>query len=170
MAAYCAWPARRGRRGRPVGARVVDPGCPPCARTHPGAARDPHCRHGNPSVGTGRSRDAPRPAAAPPSHTALSRRRTRRGRAVHTWSRRLEGCGRLTNSEPTNRSARQTQPERTTLAWTRTSLAVLANGAILLLRDTHSGAGVLHFVAAGVAAVLALLIYLIGLRRQRLLA
>jgi hypothetical protein len=56
------------------------------------------------------------------------------------------------------------------LAWTRTSLAVLANGAILLLRDTHSGAGTLHFVAAGVAAVLAASTYLIGVRRQRLLA
>jgi hypothetical protein len=56
------------------------------------------------------------------------------------------------------------------LAWTRTSLAVLANGAILLLRDTHTGAGRLHFVAAGVAAVLALATYLVGVRRQRLLS
>ena len=56
------------------------------------------------------------------------------------------------------------------MAWTRTSLAVLANGAILLLRNTHSGSGALHFVAAGVAAVLALSTYLIGFRRQRLLA
>src|SRR5262249_26592703 len=135
MAAHRARPARRGGRGRPVGAGAVDPGCPPCARTHPGAARDPHRRHGDPSVGTGRSRDAPRPAAAPPSDTGLSRGRTRRGRAVHAGPRRREGCGRLTNTGPTNRSERQTQPERTTLAWTRTSLAVLANGAILLLRD-----------------------------------
>ena len=56
------------------------------------------------------------------------------------------------------------------MAWTRTSLAVLANGAILMLRDTHSGSSPLHFVAAGVAAVLALSTYLIGVRRQRLLA
>ena len=47
---------------------------------------------------------------------------------------------------------------------------VLANGAILLLRDTQTGAGRLHFVAAGVAAVLALATYLIGVRRQRLLS
>jgi len=53
------------------------------------------------------------------------------------------------------------------LAWTRTSLAVLANGALLSLRDPRSAA---HFVAAGVAAVLALATYLIGVRRQRLLA
>jgi uncharacterized membrane protein YidH (DUF202 family) len=63
--------------------------------------------------------------------------------------------------------ARETQPERTSLAWTRTSLAVLANGVLLLLRDTHSA---LHFVAAGMAAVLAVSTYLIGVRRQRLLA
>jgi hypothetical protein len=56
------------------------------------------------------------------------------------------------------------------LAWTRTSLAVLANGAVLLLRDTHNGAGALHFVAAGVAAVLALATYLVGVRRQQLLS
>jgi uncharacterized membrane protein YidH (DUF202 family) len=63
-----------------------------------------------------------------------------------------------------------TQPERTTLAWTRTSLAVLANGAILLLQRTHSDAGPLRLVAAGIAAVLALAAYLIGVRRQRILA
>jgi Domain of unknown function (DUF202) len=56
------------------------------------------------------------------------------------------------------------------LAWTRTSLAVLANGAILLIRDTHGEASALQFVAAGVAAVLALSTYLIGVRRQRTLA
>lgn len=53
------------------------------------------------------------------------------------------------------------------MAWTRTSLAVLANGVILSLRETNNA---LHFVAAGVAAVLALSTYLIGVRRQRLLA
>jgi uncharacterized membrane protein YidH (DUF202 family) len=56
------------------------------------------------------------------------------------------------------------------LAWTRTSLAVLANGVVLLLRDSHSQAGALHLAAAGVAGVLALSIYLVGVRRQRLLA
>ena len=60
-----------------------------------------------------------------------------------------------------------TQPERTSLAWTRTSLAVLANGVLLSLRDTHSA---LHFFAAAIAAALALSTYLIGLRRQRILA
>lgn len=63
-----------------------------------------------------------------------------------------------------------TQPERTTLAWTRTSLAVLANGFILLIQHTHRDARPLHYVAAGVAALLAIATYLIGARRQRLLA
>jgi uncharacterized membrane protein YidH (DUF202 family) len=67
-------------------------------------------------------------------------------------------------------STRESQPERTTLAWTRTSLAVLANGAILLLQRTPSDARPLQFVAAGIAALLALAAYLIGVRRQRILA
>jgi uncharacterized membrane protein YidH (DUF202 family) len=67
-------------------------------------------------------------------------------------------------------SSRQTQPERTTLAWTRTSLAVLANGAVLLIQRTHGEPGTLQLVAAGVATVLALTTYLIGVRRQRILA
>ena len=67
-------------------------------------------------------------------------------------------------------SASQTQPERTTLAWTRTSLAVLANGAILLIRDTHGRPSAPQLVAAGLAAALALSTYLIGVRRQRILA
>jgi uncharacterized membrane protein YidH (DUF202 family) len=64
----------------------------------------------------------------------------------------------------------ETQPERTSLAWTRTSLAVLANGAILLIRDTHGKPGAAQLVAAGIAALLALATYLIGVRRQRMLA
>ena len=63
-----------------------------------------------------------------------------------------------------------TQPERTTLAWTRTSLAVLANGLILLLRGPRGSTGTLQMVAAALAGVLAASTYLVGLRRQRLLA
>ena len=56
------------------------------------------------------------------------------------------------------------------MSWTRTSLAVLANGVVLLLRDTHGVASALQLVAAGAAALLALSTYLIGVRRQRVLA
>ena len=63
-----------------------------------------------------------------------------------------------------------TQPERTSLAWTRTSLAVLANGFLLLIQHTHRDADQLHFVAASVAALLAVATYLTGVRRQRMLA
>ena len=62
------------------------------------------------------------------------------------------------------------QAERTSLAWTRTSFALLGNGAILMLRDIkdhHAGFGLL---AAVLAAVLAVATYVIGLRRQRTLA
>jgi uncharacterized membrane protein YidH (DUF202 family) len=62
------------------------------------------------------------------------------------------------------------QAERTTLAWTRTSLAVLANGALLLLRDFHGDAGALGLVATCLALVLALSTYLIGVGRHRTLA
>jgi uncharacterized membrane protein YidH (DUF202 family) len=67
-------------------------------------------------------------------------------------------------------SSSQTQPERTTLAWTRTSLAVLANGAILLIRDAHGKPSAPQLVASALAAALALSTYLIGVRRQRMLA
>jgi hypothetical protein len=56
------------------------------------------------------------------------------------------------------------------LAWSRTSLAVLANGALLLLRDVHSNSTALGLIAAGGAAALALFTYLIGVRRRRVLA
>jgi uncharacterized protein DUF202 len=56
------------------------------------------------------------------------------------------------------------------MAWTRTSLAVLANGALLLLREIHGDAGALQLVAVGVAAALALATFLIGVNRQRVLA
>ena len=68
------------------------------------------------------------------------------------------------------RSPRETQADRTRLAWTRTSLGVLANGLLLLLKDAHRDIGSLRFVAAGFAALLALSTYLIAARRQRTLA
>ncbi|CAN5509251.1 DUF202 domain-containing protein [soil metagenome] len=62
------------------------------------------------------------------------------------------------------------QAQRTSLAWTRTSFAVLANGALLMVRDiAHHRVG-FGLVAAVVAVVVAALTYLIGVRRQRVLA
>ena len=63
-----------------------------------------------------------------------------------------------------------TQAERTTLAWTRTSLGVLANGLLLLLKGPLRDASSLRLVAAGFAGLLALSTYLIAARRQRTLA
>jgi uncharacterized membrane protein YidH (DUF202 family) len=60
------------------------------------------------------------------------------------------------------------QAERTALAWSRTSLAVLANGVLLILK--HPGESPLRIAAVGVAAVLTAAIYLVGRTRQRLLA
>ncbi|MGV0834967.1 DUF202 domain-containing protein [Mycolicibacterium thermoresistibile] len=60
------------------------------------------------------------------------------------------------------------QAERTALSWTRTSLAVLANGALLLLRDVAEHP--LGLAAVGVSIVVAAGTYWIGQRRQLLLA
>lgn len=62
------------------------------------------------------------------------------------------------------------QPERTSLAWTRTSLGFLANGVLLLVKYQHTHAPAISLLAAGFAAVVTLWIYLIGRRRQQLLA
>ena len=53
------------------------------------------------------------------------------------------------------------QAERTVLAWDRTALAVLSNGALLLVRNLDRG-DVLRIAAAAVAAVLALLAASLG--------
>ena len=75
----------------------------------------------------------------------------------------------MTSLGPCNRQNGGLQAERTALAWTRTSFAVLANGALLILRDFHSYAGLLRLAAAGLAVTVTLSTYLIGVRRQRTL-
>ncbi|ORA37598.1 DUF202 domain-containing protein [Mycobacterium aquaticum] len=62
------------------------------------------------------------------------------------------------------------QAERTSLSWTRTAFAVLGNGALLMLHDIADHKAGFGLVAAGVAVAVALLVYLVGLRRQRVLA
>ncbi len=61
------------------------------------------------------------------------------------------------------------QAERTALAWTRTSFALLGNGALLMLRDLRSFPGRLGLAAVAFAVLIALTTYFIGLRRQRTL-
>jgi uncharacterized membrane protein YidH (DUF202 family) len=60
--------------------------------------------------------------------------------------------------------------ERTALAWTRTLLAVLANGALLMVSDSHGYNVSIRLFAVGLAVTLALYTCLIGRRRQRTLA
>jgi uncharacterized membrane protein YidH (DUF202 family) len=74
----------------------------------------------------------------------------------------------LTSAAPGPR-ANGLQAERTTLAWTRTSFAFLANGALLSVRDLHGPVGLAGLVPAGLAAIVALCTYLIALQRQRTL-
>jgi len=72
----------------------------------------------------------------------------------------------VTAPEPVGSAA-----ERTTLAWTRTSIAFLANGVLLAIKDVH-GAGQRPgaLLPAGIACAAALVTYSIALRRQRTLA
>lgn len=60
--------------------------------------------------------------------------------------------------------------ERTALAWTRMLLAVLANGALLMVRGSHAYNASGWPIAVGLAGILALITRLIGRRRQRTLA
>jgi uncharacterized membrane protein YidH (DUF202 family) len=62
------------------------------------------------------------------------------------------------------------QPERTSLAWTRTSLAVLANAAVLLVTEFPRYKGPLPLIEASLVAAVAVITYLVGIRRQRTLA
>ena len=61
------------------------------------------------------------------------------------------------------------QAERTTLAWTRTSFALLANGALLTIKNLHKAAGLPGLIPALLAATAAACTYLIALQRQRTL-
>ena len=73
----------------------------------------------------------------------------------------------IANGRPPNWA---TQPERTSLAWTRTSLGFLANGVLLMAKYLRADGPSLSLVAAGFAAAVTLLIYLVGRRRQQHLA
>jgi uncharacterized membrane protein YidH (DUF202 family) len=58
------------------------------------------------------------------------------------------------------------QAERTVLAWDRTALALLGNGALLLVRDLR-GVGALVLVPAALALGAALVVAVLGRRRSR---
>ncbi|MEE6179937.1 DUF202 domain-containing protein [Mycobacterium sp. 050134] len=58
---------------------------------------------------------------------------------------------------------------RTTLAWTRTSFAFLANGALLTVKYLHGPVSLKSFIPAVLAAAIALTTYVIAIRRQRTL-
>ena len=59
--------------------------------------------------------------------------------------------------------------ERTALAWTRTSFAFLANGALLMIKNLHGPLGPTELIPAFLAAAVALGTYMIALRRQQIL-
>jgi uncharacterized membrane protein YidH (DUF202 family) len=61
------------------------------------------------------------------------------------------------------------QPERTVLAWTRTSFALLANGVLLTIKNLHHAIGLAATIPALLAGIAASGTYVIALRRQRTL-
>ena len=65
---------------------------------------------------------------------------------------------------------RESQPERTRLAWNRTSFAFLVNGALLAIKHVHGGRGVFPLIPTVLAVTVALGTYLIALQRERTLA
>jgi uncharacterized membrane protein YidH (DUF202 family) len=76
----------------------------------------------------------------------------------------------MTHSIPGRRPSHNgLQAERTTFAWTRTSFAFLANGAVLTLKDLHGYNGLVGLIPAGLAAAVAMFTYLLALQRQRTL-
>ena len=72
-------------------------------------------------------------------------------------------------SDPTATAPPNEPADRTVLAWTRTSFAFLANGALLMVKNLHGPVGPWQLVPAFLAAVVALGTYLIALQRQRTL-
>jgi len=62
------------------------------------------------------------------------------------------------------------QAERTALAWSRISLAVLANGVLLIVRVWRDPGDWLQMIAIVLAFAIAVATYRLGLRRQRVLA
>ncbi|BBZ70167.1 DUF202 domain-containing protein [Mycobacterium paraseoulense] len=61
------------------------------------------------------------------------------------------------------------QAERTTLSWTRTSFAFLANGALLMIRNLHGSVGPRGLIPAALAGALALSTFAIAVHRQHTL-
>ena len=61
------------------------------------------------------------------------------------------------------------QAERTTLSWTRTSFAFLANGALLMIRNLHGSVRPAGLIPALLAGAVALGTFVIAVQRQRTL-
>ncbi|OSC41887.1 DUF202 domain-containing protein [Mycobacterium decipiens] len=72
-------------------------------------------------------------------------------------------------NQSTAASDRGLQAERTTLAWTRTAFALLVNGVLLTIKDTHGADSPVELIPAGLAAAAASCSYVIALQRQRTL-
>ncbi|MGK2882398.1 MAG: DUF202 domain-containing protein [Mycobacterium sp.] len=76
----------------------------------------------------------------------------------------------MTGPDPATPADAGLQAERTVMSWTRTSLAVLVNGFLLLFKSGFpTNTGPIRLGLVCFAAASALTIYLVGVRRQRTL-
>jgi uncharacterized membrane protein YidH (DUF202 family) len=72
----------------------------------------------------------------------------------------------LTHPTAAGNRAGGLQAERTTLAWSRTSFAFLANGVLLAIKEMQGSRGLAPLIPAGLALAAALCTYVIAFRRQ----
>jgi uncharacterized membrane protein YidH (DUF202 family) len=75
----------------------------------------------------------------------------------------------LTQATARNLSTSTLTAERTTLAWTRTSFAFLANGVLLTIKEMHGAKGLTPLIPAVLALAVALGTYAIAFKRQQTL-
>jgi uncharacterized membrane protein YidH (DUF202 family) len=72
----------------------------------------------------------------------------------------------LTRAGSRSPSGNTLTAERTTLAWSRTSFAFLANGVLLAIKEMQGSRGCAPLIPAGLALAAALCTYLIAFKRQ----
>ncbi len=75
----------------------------------------------------------------------------------------------MTQVAARNPSASTLSAERTTLAWSRTSFAFLANGVLLTIKEVHGANALTPLIPAILALGAALSTYLIAFMRQQTL-
>jgi uncharacterized membrane protein YidH (DUF202 family) len=161
--------SRRGCGGRSTSASTADPWSTLRGRGVTRGHRNRHRCSGSSPMGASRLRRPPGHAVPAARHARVYRGVPHRCRLSYRGAADTRGGCHLTDVGPSNLRDGGLQSERTALAWTRTSFAVLANGALPMLKAFHGFNGSLQPIVVGLAAAIALSTHLLGRRRQRLL-